>query len=510
MKLIGGGCGIGNWRFEVNPVAGICTSSCSITQRRSPALSAGAGRLYSLLSGGRLLVKRGFQFEIPNKYRRVFDWRISSPQRESPETVTRALFGLSRSELPDILEDFLDLTRKRRANKTALSKLQLWMLQEIVFQEAVIKRDKKRLEELRGDATAEGKGSPEVESIRREMFVFRTYANAIRAIGDGIAWRALGYDRAVIRLMCERATKQQILSEGLMAELLEWAAHFDQGSGIAILNSLTNCLAVGDVTVVRDDGTAEIVEVKSSNTKSGRKIRQKHKMREVATVLSAGEGNAEGKEVQIEILPIKPEAGLDRIGELLSQAERQGWASSQISACLYVECFDLEKFESVESAELAWKEANASRQGIIGDWGERDDLVMQRNSLDLMAFSPNCAPFSVFPFPTRICVDLMIGRKFYVSYLNVQAVAREFEFRGWRIAKTAEELLKEERPEQVLVVQKGRFHAGVPPADFMRMQMEALRPQTVISTYETKFKEGPAGSSGFTLSLYEGEPELWD
>jgi hypothetical protein len=454
-------------------------------------------------------MKQRSQFEMPSKYRRAFDWRISTPVRESHETVKNAFIGLSMSELPDILEDFLDLSRKRRANRTAISKLQLWMLQEIVFAESIVKRGKELLE-LGGDADDRKKGNDDVESVKRQMFLFRTYANAIRSIGDGIAWRALGYDRAVVRLMSEHATKQQIFSEGLVAELLEWSIHFDQGSGVAILNSLTNCLAIGDVTVVRDDGSAEIVEVKSSNTKSRRKIRQKHKMHEVATLLSTGEGNTADKEVRIEILPIKPEAGLDRVGALLSQAEEQGWASAKISNCLYVECFDFEKFEKAESVEIAWKEAGATRQGIVGDWKSRGDLVLQRNSLDIIAFSPNCAPFPVFPFPSRMCVDLMVGRKCYVGYLNVNAVAREFEHRGWKITKTVEDLAKEGNDQAILVVQKGAFNAHVPPADFMRMHMEALRPQTVISTYEATFKQGPKAESGFFLTLYEGEPDLWD
>lgn len=452
-----------------------------------------------------------FQFEMPNKYRRAFEWRVSTPVRESRETITEGLLGLSTSDLPDILEDFLELTRRRRTNKTAVSKLQLWMLQEIVFQEAVVKRCKRRLKELGiDDALASDEASPEVKSIKREIFLFRAYANAIRSIGDGIAWRALGYDRAVVRLMCQHATKQQILSDGLMEELLQWSIGFDQGYGMAILNSLTNCLAIGDVTVVRDDGSAEIVEVKSSNTKSRRKIRQKHKMHEVATLLSDGQGSTEEKEVRIEILPIKPESGLDQISKLLSQSEKQGWASARISNCLYIECWDHGKFEKVGSVEPAWRDASARRQNVVGDWEKRGDCVLNRNSLDLIAFSPNCAPFSVFPFPSRICVDLMIGRKSYIGYLNINAVAREFEHRGWKITKTTEDLAKEGNDQSMLVVGKGAFHWHVPPADFMRMHMEALRPQTVISACEATFKQGPRADSGFLLTLYEGEPELWD
>jgi len=341
---------------------------------------------------------------------------VSIATSDSIRTELAGLSALSRSELPDILEDFLDLSRKRRSNRTAISKLQLYMLQEIVFQEAMVKRCKQRLVELQAVSDTEDKTNEDVQNIKREMFLFQVYANGIRSIGDGIAWRTLDYDRAVVRMMAERATKQQIMSEGLMGELLEWSIHFDRGSGTAILNSLTNCLAIGDVTVVKDDGSAEIVEVKSSNTKSRRKIRQKHKMREVVTLLSSGEGAADDKEVSIEILPIEPESGLDKVGSLLSEAEARGWAAGKISNCLYVECLDFEKIGSFPAIE---KDIEAARDKVVGDWKERKDFVVDRNSLDLMAFSPNCAPFSIFSFPSRMCVDLLIGKKCYIGYLNM-------------------------------------------------------------------------------------------
>jgi hypothetical protein len=447
------------------------------------------------------------QFPVPGKYRRAFEWRVSIPQSSSRSTELEGLSGLARSELPDLLEDFLDLSRKRRANRSVISKLQLYMLQEIVLQEAVVKKCKTRLDELEPDGGPENNANNEIEGIKREMFLFQVYANAIRSIGDGIAWRALDYDRAVIRLMGERATKQRVMSEGLTGELIEWSAHFDRGTGIAILNSLTNCLAVADVTVVRDDGSAEIVEVKSSNTKSRRKIRQKHKMSEVVTLLSSGEGDVEDKEVSIEILPIEPESGLNRIGALLSEAEARGWASDKISNCLYVECFDFEKISSFDSINAAVADA---KERLIGSWSAQGDFIVDLNSLDLIAFSPNCAPFSIFPFPSRICIDLLIGRKCYIAYLNQNAVAREFEYRGWTVVKTPEQLVAEGRTNESLLIEKGQFHAAVPPADYMRMQMEALRVQTVISAFEAKFKEGPKASSGFLLHLYEGERVLWD
>jgi hypothetical protein len=103
----------------------------------------------------------------------------------------------------------------------------------------------------------------------------------------------------------------------------------------------------------------------------------------------------------------------------------------------------------------------------------------------------------------------MIGAKIYTTYLNVNAVGREFENRGWRIEKTTEQLTKEDNKEALLMVSKDRFHADVPPGDFMRLQLEALRPKTLIESYEVKYKQGPNGGEGYLLALYNGESQIW-
>jgi hypothetical protein len=449
-----------------------------------------------------------FSSKIPGKYRRAFNWRLSYGDQTRKSDVL-AMARLATSEFPDILEDFLEISRKRQKNWTALSRLQLHMLEELLVQEAAVKHYRDTLSKLGANpelVKGEPEESQEVAFARQQLFFFRLYANAIRSIGDGIAWRALGFDRAVTRLMSERETKQHLTSDGTEEELREWSYHFESGTGLAILNALTNCLAIGDVTVVREDGSVEIVEVKSSNTKSGRKVRQKHKMSEVVTLLDSGVGENENREVRIEILPITPETGLDQIEELLETASKTGMAAKKISNCLYAEAVD---FLALDDAETLQKKADNLRDQVVGEWKRRGDFVVDMNSFDTMAFSPNCAPFSVFPFKPRTCVDLLIGSKLYTTYLNENAVAKEFENRGWIVEKTSEQLMLEGDREAVMVVSKGNFHARIPPADFMRMQTEAMRPKTLIQAYEVKYREGYRGEEGYLLALYSGEPEVW-
>lgn len=55
-------------------------------------------------------------------------------------------------------------------------------------------------------ATPQGASIKEqIDTAERELFIHRAHANCFRAIGDGIAWRALGHDRAALRALSGNA-----------------------------------------------------------------------------------------------------------------------------------------------------------------------------------------------------------------------------------------------------------------------------------------------------------------
>jgi hypothetical protein len=230
-------------------------------------------------------------------------------------------------------------------------------------------------------------------------------------------------------------------------------------------------------------------------------------MKEVVTLVGTGAGQNEGRDVGIEILRITPESYLNRVGELLQTAGEKGWAARRISDWLYVEAFDFRTFTSEDEVkELTGR----SREGAIGEWEKRGDFIHDTNSLDAISYSPNSAPFSVFPFRARMCVDLLIGTTFYVSFLNISAVEREFTQRGWTLEKDFRTLMKEKSEESMLDVRKGPFHCTVTPADFRRMQIETLRPKTLIDAIEAKYRQGPSADTAYVLALFENEHKMWN
>jgi hypothetical protein len=448
----------------------------------------------------------------PGIYRRAFDWRISKADRESIPSVAAAFVGLRSDDYMDILEDYLSITRKRKNNRTALAKVQLHLLDELMVAQAAIKGYRQKLEELKAQlATAQPTDEKIKEDIRfveRELFFHRAHANSFRAIGDGIAWRALGHDRAALRALCGNAVKQQVLEQGTINELNQWSSVFDTGQGLAILNALTNWLAIGDVTVIKNDGEIEVVEVKSSNTDSSRVNRQKQKMREVTSMIKTGKGTLEGQEVTISRFDIALENDFYGLFHLLEEAGHSGYASGRLNNCCHIEAFD---FRVMSNNKEAWEKGTEQTREAIAEWEKNGDLVIRTDSLDILSFTPNCAPFSVFPFPDRLCVELLTGAKNYGCFLNLSELGREFERHGWQVEKWPQELMTEGATNNTpgFRLQRGEMHPEVPPADLMRIQMETIRPEVFIRTLDAVFELGPGRLSPFGFAVYEQEKNIW-
>jgi hypothetical protein len=251
-----------------------------------------------------------------NKYRRAFTWKVGRGDAED-KAGAAGLVRLATSDYLDILEDYLYVSRRRHGNKTAIAKLQLQMAGDISVQERSIRHYKEKLSEA---------GAPQ-DFIKSQITAHELIANAIRQIGDGLAWRSFGYDRFTQQILCANAVKQTILADGTIAELEEWSSINDQKGYCAIINAVTNCVSIGDVTAIDASGNVELIEVKSGKTKSRRLTRQKNRLRDATGVLSTGTGIVEGKSIRVASSPITPENYLGKLKVLLAEAGERGWSS---------------------------------------------------------------------------------------------------------------------------------------------------------------------------------------
>jgi hypothetical protein len=449
----------------------------------------------------RMIQKRGESVSdserLRNKYRRAFSWSVSRGNAGKTHEAA-GMVRLATSEYPDILEDYLSTSRKRKGNKLALSKLQLHMLEDIVVQEKSIKSYKDKL-------AAETNLPDRAEAfINSQITSHGLIANTIRQIGDGVAWRAFDYDRFTTRILCSHPVKQTILAEGTAAELGQWAAINDSANRRAIFNAVTNSITIGDVTAIHDNGDVELIEVKSGNAKSRRLIRQKQILRDAAGVLTSGSGVVEGKSVISGVLPMTPKNHLGGLRDLLAEAGTKGWSAALLAPHCYVECADFSSLRDMSELATKRKETLGGGEG----WG--DEMVITASSMDLIQFVPNAAPLTIFPLDDRTCIDLAIGAKAYTTYINLLQVLGVFYAAGWTVDHAGKDAMAATQNEASLMVRKEGFVCHLPPADIARLAYELLSPETLVEECELLRKMGPSIVERYGVWTCEGEAIQWN
>jgi hypothetical protein len=425
-----------------------------------------------------------------NKYKRAFSFRVH--EGESTQAAD-GLVRLSGGDYPDILEDYLAISRKRQRNPTAMANLQTHILLEAGTHENAVKHYKAQ--------------TPEADAhkkfVESQIFTHRMIGNTLRVIGDGIAWRAFRFDRSVPRVLSQNAVKQTVISDGLLAEMNVWSSEFFQQGQFPIMNSITNCLAMGDITVVSDDGSIEVVEVKTNKTKSGRKIKQKNRLKDAMELLN-GVGTVDEKLVKIGTLPLTPQNHLAALGELLEKADKDGVSGSRVAPHCYLECLDMSKLRNLPET---FARLEQQRLGQTRDWNE--GLTLPMDSMDLLNFTPNVAPFSIFPFPERTCIELAMGKKIYTCYLNIGFVIDCFVRNGWTVEKQMQEALAETDNLAFLMLNKRGFSCHLPPGDFARLHMELLTPESIVAECEHLRGLGREHEGEYGYWLFEGEGSQW-
>ena len=420
-------------------------------------------------------------------------------------------------DLHMLLEDYLHITRVRRSNALPLFRVQMTLLSELVSCERAIAHYKAELIK-RADLPAVGSADKadidaEIRSIKRELHFHEMERRAIRDIGDGIAWRLFDYDRAILQELASRASGKHVNLEGIEAELHEFGHVFNSQQGIAILNDLTHFLKLGDLTIRKDDGSFEFIEVKTKGKTGGRITRQRQDLRRTVTFFNVGEREeVDGRQSIVE-LQIRPETFAANINRLIAEASKKGTAVQRIGEHLIVGCVDFLK--AVEIGDATFPAIPDQIKDWLSEWAQKDDLVIDCLSADRYLEVKSFAPVSIFPFSEAARVKLMTGALSLMAFVNVSEFLKYCEQRGWKVVKTFDEHLEEAEKSgggksfRMATIQKGPLTLQLPGPLVARLGFEFLKPKTLVDAYEAQLALGePATKMSFPN--FSGEPEIWD
>jgi len=420
----------------------------------------------------------------------------------------------------EVVENYLYISRKSFKDKLCMFKLQLNILQDIVVNIKAI--DEYKLLEIKSDDDEKnGRISKEQREqdkkhFNSEIFKHKLINKVLREIVDGMVWKYLKYNRAILYMLADKQPIEVIRPDaGTDNNLREFGDAFQAQDATAIYNDITNFLRVGDVTQFKEDGSIEIIEVKAREKRGGRITRQKEKMSELVEFFNSGFTNFDGKKVKIINSKVKQRTYLSQLRDSIHKARQRGYESMLIGKYLILEIVDFKKARDVKIIIDYFQDKHKT---VKDEWKRNEDFVSQSYLIDKMDYSKNCAPFSIYPFDIETCTDIMMGRLAIAIEFNYSEMLRIIERSGWKVvdsifSKTQQELEsllgKEMEGAPFLTIIKDRCRFEVPPALFARIQYELLAPSAVLEEIEEFYNMGPQTEFDYGHINYIDEKRNW-
>ena len=234
--------------------------------------------------------------------------------------------------------------------------LQLRLLVQILAVERVFKRCRRYERMLRSALKSLADNGAPVERKKHAQFrikemedyqvTARWIIDRLRAIGDGMAWRMVEYDRIAIRLLAdhEPVSVPQI-DEGLVAELGALENIVSNSSKLCLLNSITNLLRTGDITTYDPDTRQlDVVEVKAAGQKGKRRNRrtlwQTDHRQSIQIGLDTGSYLVDGRTLTKLVSKLLTKSYVRSVGNAIREAKQKGVASRLFGDYLAVAILD--------------------------------------------------------------------------------------------------------------------------------------------------------------------------
>ncbi len=267
-------------------------------------------------------------------------------------------------------------------------------------------------------------------AIERSIEVEKALQSLLAVIADGIAWRALRYDRAKIHVLGTGTQVRRLAdTAGLIPELLVIEEFWEQGV-FAIHNDLTTCLRHGDVTAIHPDGRIEIIEVKRS-AGSENPVQTQRGLDATTLINERRHTFADGQAQHILPVRVPYRTHLQIAKSLIPRARREGYASANVSPVQFAAVIDHKPGDTNAENENAAHERAVSN---VSWWGPQSRIISfnatMRRMRDRRDGVPSLAPLSIYPFEVEDVADLMLGRLDLFTALNLDGLTQQFEHKG--------------------------------------------------------------------------------
>lgn len=426
------------------------------------------------------------------------------------KTITHQLYR----QFVQTAEDYLLVSRRRHNSPISFVKLQYWMMSDLIeYQDAIIHHKTRKAElheviRLEENLEKKRKVAEEIQESSIHQLIYKLMIRNLKEIADGMAWRLFNYKRAVLDIA--GATKQENamhFSKGLEREISELMKYCYYGR-IALLNDLTSIIDIGDITVKNPDGRFEFHEIKGSNSKSPRIERQREKQERATKILNDGLYENGGTTYRIVDIDIALHNYLNSVLNVLKDAKSKGYSSNVLSKYLIVECIYVDLLDGSCSVEKVQQKSKNIRKC----WDSKEEIFTLSNVMRLKLYPRMYAPYSIFPFPEDICVDLISGRAMLFSHINISKIIKILKESDWGVVRenTLIPVLGGPACSSFLTLTRGDFRMPLVASEIIRIGFEFLKVHTLLAKLDQVFKKSSIDKKNeMWLGNLLGDKEIW-
>ena len=342
-------------------------------------------------------------------------------KRSDLKNIPYCVWSPTLKDWRDVIEDYIEISKKRKDNKLAMFKLQVILLGDIVTINDAIKEYIKLVDDPEHRKKEFPTLENEEENInywKREINSDKIILNSLKDIGDGIAWRVLNYNRSLIYNMCvnNEDSGPLTLNQGLLTELYSLGDFTNDPEVLNfIYHGITSFLLISDLTIAYRNGDINFVEVKSGKPRGKswkeRLERQKIKAENIVSIANQSKGESTKVVTDFRIIDKKPQTILDKIDTLLKRVKDKQFITQVLNSYLGVGISNFANFNEETNFDKLDKLANQIKK-------QKDDIIITSNSVENFIFSPNRAPLSIHPFISEDIANILSGKYLITYFFN--------------------------------------------------------------------------------------------
>jgi hypothetical protein len=274
-----------------------------------------------------------------------------------------------------------------------------------------------------------------LETWQFEREMCERVARQFRCVGDALAWRVFGFERRNIIALCQNDPSGVWWGKaGALAELEAVEEAYRQDGQFAILHDMTNCLRIGDVTVFRNDGSRETVEIKSDPMRR-RSAQQRRINAANEALVNAAPLPGRDRRARLFDLDVQFKTHLDVLAIGTERAAREGIFAARIRgdrALLVSDIYGCSEqgWTAEEFADrLDSKFSGARRRAGLGPRQQSD---VHATSMDSVSRDPQRVPFAAYPLHPVACARLFGDLAVFTVETSGAALANSLSNAGFQ------------------------------------------------------------------------------